>query len=93
MTTTNLVSLSTSTPILLSPYGTHSGLDFTMQNVNASGYVYLGTSTVSSTNYGFRLYPNQAISIELNGRDSIYAIASASDMKVAVLSVALEAGS
>jgi hypothetical protein len=49
MTATSLVTLSTSSPILLSPAGTHSGLDFTLQNVNASGYIYLGTSTVSST--------------------------------------------
>ena len=93
MTAQNLVTLSNSSITRLSPNGTHSGLDFTMQNVNASGYIYLGNESVSDTNYGFRLYPNQAISIELNGRDSIYAIASASDMKVAVLSVALEAGS
>lgn len=93
MTAGNLVTLSNTSPILLSPYGTHSGLDFTLQNVNASGYIYIGTSTVSDENYGFRLYPNQAISVELNGRDSIYAIASAPNMKVAVLSVALEAGS
>ena len=93
MTAQNLVTLSNSSITRLSPNGTHSGLDFTMQNVNASGYIYLGNESVSDTNYGFRLYPNQAISIELNGRDSIYAIASASDMKVAVLSVALESGS
>jgi hypothetical protein len=93
MTAQNLVTLSTSSAIRLSPFGTHSGLDFTMQNVNASGYIYIGNENVSSTNYGFRLYPNQAISIELNGRDAIYAVSSASDMKVAVLSVALEAGS
>lgn len=93
MTATSLVTLSTSAPTLLSPSGTHSGLDFTLQNVNASGYIYLGTSTVSNENYGFRLYPNQAISVELNGRDSIYAIASAPNMKVAVLAVALESGS
>ena len=93
MTAGNLVTLSSTTPTLLSPAGTHSGLDFTLQNVNASGYIYLGTSTVSDDNYGFRLYPNQAISVELNGRDAIYAISSAPNMKVAVLSVALESGS
>jgi hypothetical protein len=93
MTAHALVNLSNSTPTLLSPYGTHSGLDFTVQNVNVSGYIYLGGSTVSSTNYGFRLEPNQAISVELGGRDSIYAIASAPSMKAAVLSVLLETGS
>lgn len=93
MTATIYTTLSTSTPTMLSPYGTHSGLDFTIQNVNDSGYIYLGTAEVSSTNYGFRILPNHSISFELNGRDDIYAIASTADMKVAVISVALETGS
>lgn len=93
MTTHALVDLSTSSATLLSPYGTHSGLDFTIQNINESGYIYIGGSTVSSINYGFRLGPNQAISVELSGRDSIYAIASTSNMKAAVLSFLLETGS
>ena len=92
MTAHALVNLSTSTPTLLSPYGTHSGLDFTVQNVNSSGYIYIGGSTVSSTNYGFRLEPNQAFSLELSGRDSLYAIASTASMKAAVISVLLETG-
>jgi len=93
MTAHSLVNLNTSTPTLLSPYGTHSGLDFTIQNVNDAGYIYIGSSTVSSTSYGFRLSPNQAISVELSGRDSVYAISSASGMKAAVLSLLLETGS
>lgn len=92
MTTHNLVTLSNTAVTLLSPANVHSGTDITVQSVNTSGYVYVGGSDVSSTNYGYRLLPNHAISFELSGRDSIYAITSAPDMKVAVIQIALESG-
>ena len=93
MTSHSLFNLNDQTAALLSPNGIHSGLDFTIQNVNQSGYIYLGgDATVSSTNYGFRIYPNQAISFELPGKDAIYAISSAPNMKAAVIYTALETG-
>ena len=89
----SLVTLSNTTPIRLTPNGKHSGMDITLQNVNASGYIYLGGSdTVSSTNYGFRIMPNHSFSLELNGNDAIYAIGSDSEMSLAVLKASLEAG-
>jgi hypothetical protein len=94
MATHNLFTLSNSSSILLSRYGTHSGADVTIQNVNASGYIYLGgNSSVSSTNYGFRILPNHSISFELPGSDSIYAISSEDAMKAAVFITNLESGS
>ena len=93
MTTHSLTTLSNTTATRLTPNGIHSGIDFTIQNVNATGYIYLGAEGVSSENYGYRILPNHAISIELNGRDALYAIASASNMKAAVLKTKLEAGS
>lgn len=92
MASQNLITLSTSSATRVSPPGTHSGIDITIQNSNNSGYIYVGTESVSSTAYGYRLLPNHAISIELNGRDSLYAIASASGMKAAVLITHLELG-
>ncbi len=92
MTTHALITLSDSTTTRLTPNGIHSGIDITIQNVNASGYIYIGAEGVSAENYGYRILPNHAISIELNGRDSVYAIASAPSMKVAVLKANLEAG-
>lgn len=92
MTAHALLTLGTS-PTRLSPFGTHSGIDFTIQNVNASGYIYIGSSNVSSGSYGFRIDPSHAISLELNGRDGIYAVASTSGLQVSTLSVALEQGS
>jgi hypothetical protein len=94
MASHNLFTLNNSTSTLLSRYGTHSGADITIQNVNASGYIYLGgNSSVSAENYGFRIMPNHSISFELPGSDSIYAIASSNGMNAAVIITNLESGS
>jgi hypothetical protein len=93
MTKHALTTLSSSTATKITPAGTHSGIDITLQNVNTSGYIYIGSSSVSSTNYGFRILPNHAISFELPGKDSLYAIASINNMKVAVLQTGIEVGS
>ena len=91
MTQSILHTLNTSSATRLSPNGTHSGLDFTIQNSNETGYIYLGgDSSVSSTNYGFRILPNHSISFELPGKDAIYAISSANGMKAAVIYTSLE---
>jgi len=82
MTAHILHTLSNTSATRLTPNGTHSGMDFTVQNVNDTGYIYLGgTESVSSTDYGFRILPNHSIS---------FAIASANGMKAAVLSMNLE---
>lgn len=84
-------ALSNTTPLRLTPNGTHSGLDFTIQNCNDAGYIYLGGSdSLSSTNYGFRILPNHSISFELPGQDAIYALASTSGMNVSTISTSLE---
>jgi hypothetical protein len=92
MTLHSLTTLSSSAATLLSPNGTHSGLDITVQNVDAAAYVYLGGEGVTSTNYGFRLAPSAAMSIELPGKDALYAITSVNGSKVAVLKTNLESG-
>jgi len=90
----SLVTLSNTTPTRLTPNGKHSGIDITLQNVNDTGYIYIGgTDTISSTNYGFRIMPNHSISIELNGNDAIYAVSSVNGMSLAVLKARLESGS
>ena len=93
MTKHALTTLSSSTATKITPVGTHSGMDITLQNVNADGYIYIGSSSVSSTNYGFRIMPNHSISFELPGKNSLYAIASINNMKVAVLQTGIEFGS
>lgn len=91
MATHSLITLSNTTATALTPNGTHSGIDITIQNVNESGYIYIGaTSTVSSTDYGFRIMPNHAISFELPGNDDLFAIAQTDGLKIAVIKTSLE---
>jgi hypothetical protein len=94
MTMHSLTTLSNTSATRLTPNGTHSGIDITLQNVNASGYIYIGgDSEISDTNYGFRIMPNHSISFELPGKDELYAIASINEIKVAVIKTNLESGS
>ena len=90
MASHEIVALSDSSDTRLTPPGTHSGMDITLQNVNLFGYIYIGAEGVTSTNYGYRLMPNHAISFELSGPDALYAIASDPDMDLAVFKIELE---
>ena len=74
----------------ISPPGVHGGIDITLQNVNNTGYIYLGSNDdVTTTDYGFRIMPNHSISFELPSVDAIYAISS-SPMNLAVMITGLE---
>lgn len=87
----SLITLSNTSATRLTPNGIHSGMDLTIQNTNDSGYIFIGgNSSVSSSNYGFRLIPNQAIAFELPGSDSIYAIAEVDQMTVGIIKTGLE---
>jgi hypothetical protein len=91
MTTHVLRTLSDTTAVRLTPNGKHSGMDITLQNVNDSGYIYVGGEGVTSTNYGFRIVPsNHAISFELDGADALYAIAENDGAQLAVIQMNLE---
>ena len=93
MATHSITTLSNTTVTRLTPNGIHSGMDITIQNVNASGVVYLGgDSTVSSSNFGFRLSADHAISFELNGKDALFAIAENNGAQIAVFKTSLEVG-
>lgn len=83
-------TLSTSQATRLSPAGTHSGTDITIQNLHHEAYVYIGGPTVTSSDYGFRLTPGSAISFELPPKDSIYAVTDTNSSTVAVFMTGLE---
>lgn len=89
----NLVTLTNAEATRLSPVGTHSGCDITIQNVDSTEYVYVGGASVSTTSYGYRISPNHAISFELPGKDALYAVASDDGVQAAVIITSLEAGS
>lgn len=76
----------------LSPAGTHSGVDITIQNLDGSRYVFIGGQGVNSNSFGYRLAPGAAISLELSGQDSLYGY-SDYQVDVAVLMTSLEVGS
>lgn len=93
MTTHALTQLSNTTATRLTPNGTHSGMDITLQNVNATAYIYVGGEGVDSENYGYRIAPDNALSIELPGKDALYVISDTNGAYVAVLQTNLESGS
>lgn len=90
MTQHALTALSNTTATRLTPLGSHSGMDITIQNVNSSGYVYIGGEGVTSSSYGFRILPNHSISFELPGGDAMWAIGSTTGLSVAVIQIGLE---
>jgi hypothetical protein len=92
MTQHSLTTLSNTSATRLTPIGLHSGMDITIQNVHESAYVYVGGEGVTSSNYGYRISPNNAWSIELPSRDSLYAISTVNDSKIAVLTTGLDTG-
>ena len=92
MTTHALTTLSNTEATRITPNGVHSGLDITLQNVHASAIVYIGGEGVTSSNYGYRLDPATAWSVELPGTDSLDAITDTNGSKIAVLKTGLESG-
>jgi hypothetical protein len=71
--------LSTTVPVELTIEDSiNSVCTLVVQNVDATGYIYIGNSSVSSSDYGFMIYPSQAFTVELRPFDRIYAVASGS---------------
>jgi hypothetical protein len=65
-------------------------MDITIQNVDSSAYVFLGGEGVTVSDYGYRLAPGSAWSVELPGLDAIYAITDTNGSKVALFKMGLE---
>ncbi len=89
MTNHAIISLSNIESTRLTPNGVHSGLDITIQNLSESAYVYLGGEGVNPEDFGYRLSPGAAWSVELPGTDALYAIAD-ENTYIAVLKTGLE---
>jgi len=90
MTTHSLITLSSTSATRLTPNGTHSGMDITIQNTHASAIVYIGGEGVTSSSFGYRLSPGAAWSVELPGKDALYAITNTNGSSIAVLTTGLE---
>ena len=85
-------TLSNTTDTRLTPNGLHSGMDITIQNIHESAYVYVGGEGVTASDYGYRIAPGAAFSIELPGTNALYAISTVNSSKVAILQTGLETG-
>jgi hypothetical protein len=91
MTNHAIISLSNTESTRLTPNGVHSGLDITVQNINESAYIYLGgEGSLNPEDFGYRLAPGAAWSVELPGTDSLYAVADTDGAYVAILQTGLE---
>lgn len=90
MTQHALTTLSNTEATRITPNGIHSGMDITLQNVNTEAYVFIGGEGVTTTNYGYRISPNNGWAIELPGKDALYAISDVDGANVAVLWTGLE---
>ena len=59
-------------------------LSVSIQNVDDTAYVYIGSETVSSTSYGLRLEPGALVSFDnLRKNTFLYAVSSVNSSKVA----------
>jgi len=56
---------------------------FSIQNTSDTGYAYVGNQSVTSSNYGHKLFPGQSFSIELGSNDQLFAVGN-SGVTVAV---------
>ena len=86
-------SLLSDEATLVSPVGVHGGVDITIQNLSSENYVYIGGEGVTTSSFGYRIDPMSAWSVELNGKDSIYATTDLDGTEVAVMMLSLESGS
>lgn len=91
MTTHAVHTLTTAgTAYEIIPMREGNGRDVTIQNNNTSAAILIGGPGVTTSNYGFNIMPNAAISFELDGADSIWAISSTANATVNTLIVKLE---
>jgi hypothetical protein len=84
------VVLNDTNAVAVSATGNHTGRDITIQNISDTAYVYIGGEGVSIGDYGYRLIPHAAWSVELRAGEVLYAVTSENDSEVAVIELGLE---
>jgi hypothetical protein len=58
--------------------------DIAIQNTSPDKYAYVGNSSVTTSSYGFKLFPGQTITLELDANEKIY-VCGDSGATVAIL--------
>jgi len=83
-----LLTVNDSTASILTTDGDTkpSTLNISIQNLSEDYYIYLGDSTVTSSSFGFKLYPMSGIVFEnLRKSTEIYGISENGDIDVAIM--------
>jgi hypothetical protein len=88
----SLVTLNTTTATILTIPADQedsysSQLTISIQNLNATHFVFLGNATVSTSSYGFRIDPGQTFTAVLAPQDEIYAVTDTGTTNVGVIRV------
>lgn len=86
MITTQSLILNSTPQNLVVQDAIKESISLAVQNTHETAYAYLGDSSVSSSNYGFRLKPGATFSVDLNPYDEMYAVGD-SGSTVAVIIV------
>ncbi len=77
---------STATSLVNKSSAVDSRCTLSIQNIKTIGYAYLGNASVTTTNYGHKLYPGQSFTIELSKSDDLYAVGD-SGVQVALFEI------
>ena len=73
----SIKTLNTTTPVELTIEDSINGVNtFIIENTSETANVYIGNESVSTSNYGFLLYPKQAFTAELRPFDRLYGVSS-----------------
>ena len=76
-----------STPVnLVIREATDARNSMSIQNVSNVGFAYLGNSSVSTTDFGIKLFPGQIYTIEFAPSDDIWAVGD-SGVQVAIFNI------
>lgn len=86
-----IITLNSSTPTLISLSNADipdfsREANITVQNLDGSSNVYIGSSTVSTSDFGLQMVPGDVISLTIAPLEKLYAVADAS-VDVAILKI------
>lgn len=76
-----------STPVnLVVREATDARNSMSIQNVASIGFAYLGNSSVTTSDFGIKLFPGQIYTIELSSSDDLWAVGD-SGVSVAIFNI------
>jgi hypothetical protein len=81
-----MLSLNSTAQNLVYRETVHSVNTLVVQNISQTGFAYIGTIDVSSSSFGFKLFPGQSFTVELAYSDNIYAVGD-SGVQVSILEI------